>query len=245
MSVEVVRQLKQLRLSGMAETLSIRNQEAISGELNYIEFLELLIQGEMNVRRDRKVERYIKKARFRELKTLEKFDFTFNKTVRKKEVFDLAAGQYLEKKENIMLLGPSGVGKSHLAQALGLCAIQRGCQVVYRSAFDLASDMAEANIRKERKQAVKELVKPGLLIIDDFGLKSLPGTAAEDFLEVLMRRYEINSTIFTSNRPIEEFGKILNDHTAAMAILDRFLHHAHVIKIKGRSYRLKNRKQKE
>jgi len=242
MNSPVQQQLRKMKLSGMAETLAIRNQEAIAGDLSHLEFLELLVQDEMDIRRDRRIKRYIKKARFREMKTLEQFDFAFNKSVNKKELFNLAASHYLEKQENVLLLGPSGVGKSHLGQALGLCAIQRGYTVIYRSAFDLSTEMAEANLLDERKALVKAFVKPALLIIDDFGLRTLPKTAAEDFLEVLMRRYEVNSTIFTSNRPIDDFGKVLNDHTAAMAILDRFLHHAHIIKIKGRSYRLQHRK---
>ena len=241
MKSAVEQQLKQLRLSGMLATLEVRNQEAISGDLSHMDFLTLLLQDELDVRRDRKSQRLLKQAGFRELKTLEQFDFGFNQSINRKEVFDLATGRYLTLKSNILLLGPSGVGKSHLAQALGLCAINQGHAVRYRSAFDLAVDLAEAEVTGHRKAAVHALVKPGLLIIDDFGLRTLPKTAAEDFLEVLMRRYEVNSTIFTSNRPLEDFGKVLGDNTAAMAILDRFLHHAHLLKIKGRSYRLQHR----
>lgn len=229
----------------MLASLEVRNQEAMAGELSYYDFLELLVQDEVDQRRDRRTQRLIKRAGFREVRTLDQFDFGFNPGINRKEIFDLAAGRYLERKRNILLLGPSGVGKSHLAQALGLCAIQRGHPVRYRSAFDLAVELGEAEVAGTRKAAVQVLVKPDLLIIDDFGLRTLPATAAEDFLEVLMRRYEVSSTIFTSNRPLEDFGKVLHDHTAAMAILDRFLHHAHVIKIKGKSYRLQRRVKDE
>lgn len=243
MSIE--NQLRELRLLGMAGSISIRNQEAISSDLNYYEFLELLLQDERNARTDRKVQRLHKAAKFREQKLLSDFDFTFNHGINKRQIYDLATCRFLDRAEGILFLGPSGVGKSHLAQAVGICAVKAGRSVLYLSGFDLAQGLAEATANGLRKKLVKKLVKPELLIIDDFGMKILPSTAGEDFLEILFRRHEVHSTILTSNRPLEDFGKVLHDSTATMAILDRFLQHAHVIKITGKSFRMHNRKKPE
>jgi DNA replication protein DnaC len=243
MNIELQTRLKKLKLSGAAASLSIRNSEAIHNQLSYIEFLELIIEDEYTVRNDRRIQQNIKKAKFRELKTLETFDFTFNPCINKKEIFDFAVGHFIRSFKNILFLGPSGVGKSHLAQAIGLAAVKSGFSVIYRSAFDIATDMAESALSGTRKETIMSFSKPNLFIIDDFGLKTLPASASEDFLEILMRRYETNSTILTANRPIEDFGKVLQDSTAAMAILDRFLHHAHIIKIKGKSFRMSNREK--
>ena len=243
MSVE--HQLRELHLSGMAGSISVRNQEAISSDLTYYEFLELLLQDERTARADRKIQRLLKAARLREPKLLSDFDFTFNQSINKKQIFDLATCRFLDQAEGILFLGPSGVGKSHLAQAIGLCAVKACHSVLYQSAFDLAQGLAEATANGTRKQLVNKLVKPELLIIDDFGMKTLPSTAGEDFLEILFRRHEVHSTILTSNRPLEDFGKVLHDNTSTMAILDRFLHHACIIKITGKSFRMHNRKHSE
>lgn len=241
MTVSIEKRLNELKLRGMSEALSIRNLEAINGKLSYYEFLELLVQDELNTRRDRRINNYIKNAKFRELKSFENFDWDFNKSINRKQIFDLATCRFIEQGDNIIFLGKSGTGKSFMAQAIGLCAAKRNNSVVYRSAFDFATEISEAEILGKRKEKIKYFVKPRLLIIDDFGLKTLPSTAGEDFLEIIMRRYEVNSTILTSNRPIEDFGQILHDNTSSMAILDRFLHHSHVIKITGKSYRLAHR----
>lgn len=244
MIIELKKQMQKLRLSGMAEVLDVRTQEAISSELSHLEFLEMLLQDELLVRQDRRIKRFTKQARFRELKTLEKFDWQFNKSINRRQMYDFATGRFVAKHENILFLGFSGVGKSHLAQAIGLSVISRGFTVTYRSAFDLAQDMGEASLTGTRKENIASFVKPDLLIIDDFGMKTLPPSAAEDILEIIMRRYEVNSTILTSNRPIKDFGIILGDNTATMAILDRFLQYAHKVEITGKSYRMQNRNVK-
>lgn len=232
--------LKELRLSGLAGTLAVRNQEAISADLTYLEFLELLVQDEREIRRDRRIKRGIRSAGLDAGKTLDRFDFSFNRSINRKEIFDLAAGHYLDRHENVLFFGPAGVGKSHLAQSLGHHAVLQDRRVLCRSALDVAVDMGKADTASERQDVVRYFLKPGLLIIDDFGLSPLPAAAAQYFLEILLRRYETASTIFTSNRALADFGAVLGDPTAAMAILDRFLHHAHIIKIAGRSYRLQH-----
>lgn len=238
MNVQLEQRMKSLRLSGMASTLEVRNQEAVAAGLSYIEFLELLVEDELNVRRDRLLNRRIKKAGFPSLKTLEGFDWAYNPSINKRQIFDLATARFVDQAQGILLQGPPGTGKSHLAMAIALRAIHAGYPVTYRSAMDLLEDLAEAQALDERKALMRDLVKVPLLVIDDLGLNRTPPGAAENLLELFMRRYETAATVVTTNRPLEDWGKMIGDTVAATAILDRFLHHAHIITIKGRSYRL-------
>lgn len=239
MDVQLEQRMKSLRLSGMASTLEVRNQEAIGAGLSHIEFLELLVEDEMAIRSDRLLKRRIKQAQFPALKTLEDFDFSYNPSISKKQILDLATGRFIARGEGILLQGPPGTGKSHLAVAIGIRAVHAGYPVLYRSALDLLEDLAEADALENRKSMLKNLIKAPLLIIDDLGLNRTPPGAAENLMELFMRRYEQAATIVTTNRPIEDWGKMIGDAVAATAILDRFLHHATVITVKGRSYRLR------
>lgn len=231
--------LRELRLSGLAQTLDVRLQEAAGHQLGYAEFLELILQDELLVRQERQIARRTKAALFRELKPLDHFDWSFNPSIHKKQIFDLATCRFIREARDVLFMGPPGVGKSFLVQALGYQAIKQGHVVLYRSIFDVVRDFLHEESLGDDKVLAKYL-KPELLIVDDMGMKQLPKRSGEYLLEIVMRRYETRSTMMTSNRPLEDWGKLVGDVPSATAILDRFLHHAEIVSITGKSYRLRN-----
>ena len=233
--------LKQLRLSGLAETLEVRLQEAAGHNLSHGEFLELILQDELLVRSERLIERRVTAAAFREMKPLDEFDWSFNPSIQKKQLFDLATCRFVRETRDVLFLGPPGVGKSFLVQAIGYQAIKQGFVVLYRSIFDVVRDFLHDDALETNDKMLARYLKPDLLIVDDMGMKQLPKRSGEYLFEIIMRRYETRSTIMTSNRPLEDWGKLIGDVPSATAILDRFLHHATIITIAGRSYRLRNR----
>lgn len=238
--IEIQRALRQLRFTGMATTLETRLLHAQTEKMVHLDFLAMLVNDELDRRRSRFIERRIKLAQFRDHgKTLDSFDFDFNKKMNRKLVFELATGHFVESREDALFLGPPGTGKSHLAQAIGHAVIRQNRRVLYREAHTLIEELADAAIDGTRKERVSEFASVELLIIDDLGMRKLPHTAAEDLLELIMRRYERGSTLITSNRPVEDWGKLLGDAAAVSALLDRLLHHAHVLKCGPRSWRTK------
>ena len=237
---ELQRALRQLRLGGMAAVLETRLQQAQAEPMAPIDLISCLISDELTRRADRLLERRRKQAGFRDAnRSLDGFDFTFNAKMNRSLIFDLATCGFIAKREDVLLLGPGGTGKSHLAQAIGQAAILQGYRVYYREAHMLLEELAEAVAVGKRKQYLDSLATVPLLIIDDFGMRKLPLTAAEDLLELIIRRYERASTLLTSNRPVEDWGKLLGDNAAVGSMLDRLLHHGHVLKCGPRSWRTK------
>lgn len=240
MRPSLLQTLRQLRLSGLAQSLEVRLSEAAGNRLDHAEFLELILQDELNVRSSRLIGRRVKAACFNEVKNLDEFDFTFNSSIKRKQIHDLATCQFVRDKGDVLLLGPPGVGKTFLVQAIGHQAIKAGFLVLYRSIFDLARDfLADEEIGQQDKM-LNRYLKPELLLIDDMGMKALPRRSGEYLLEIIMRRHENRSTMMTSNRPLEDWAKLIGDVPAATAILDRFLQHAAIINITGKSYRLRH-----
>ena len=233
--------LRKLRLSGLASTLDVRLQEAKANRLNHAEFLELALQDELVVRKERLIARRTKTAAFREQKSLKDFDWSFNTSIKKKQIYDLATCKFIRKAGDLLLVGPPGVGKSFLVQAIGRQAIKLGHTVFYRSIFDVVREFLKDEAFAGEDKILARYLKPDLLVIDDMGMKQLPKRSGEFLFEVIMRRHELRSTIMTSNRPIEDWGKLIGDVPSATAILDRFLQHAEIITVTGKSYRLKNR----
>ena len=229
--IELERSLRQLRLGGMAAVLETRLRQAQAEAMAPIDLISCLVSDELTRRADRLLERRRKQAGFRDAnKTLDNFDFSFNPKINRSLVFDLATGAFISKREDALFLGPGGTGKSHLAQAIGQAAILQGYKVLYRETHVLLDELADAVTDGTRKEYMESISTVPLLIIDDFGMRKLPHTAAEDLLEIVMRRYERFSTLLTSNRPVEDWGKLLGDVAAVSAMLDRLLHHGHVLK---------------
>lgn len=237
---ELQRALRQLRLGGMASVLETRLRQAQAEPMAPIDLLSCLVSDELTRRSDRLLDRRRKHAAFRDPhKTLDSFDFAFNPKMNRSLIFDLATGAFIGRHEDALFLGPGGTGKSHLAQAIGQAAILQGYKVLYRQTHILLEELADATLDGTRKRYMESVSTVALLIIDDFGMRRLPQTAAEDLLEIVMRRYERASTLLTSNRPVEDWGKLLGDVAAVGAMLDRLLHHGHVLKCGPRSWRTK------
>ncbi len=206
--VELERSLRQLHLSGMAAVIETRLRQAQAETMAPIDLIACLVSDELTLRADRLLQRRRKQAGFRDPdKTLDNFDFGFNPKMNRSLVFDLATGAFIAKHEDALFLGPGGTGKSHLAQAIGQAAILQGYKVLYREVHVLLDELADAAAEGTRKDYMQWVGTVPLLVLDDFGMRKLPHTAAEDLLEIVMRRYERFSTLLTSNRPVEDWGK--------------------------------------
>jgi len=242
MNPQLLTRMRHLRLSGMAQALPARLTQATAAPLDHLQFLELLVQDELDRRADRLFARRLKQAGITQLKELKDFDWNFNRKIPKARIVELVTARFVAEHDDVLLIGPPGIGKSHVAVAFALGAIRAGYRALIKNAFDLAQDFAEAEALEQRGDLVKQLTRVDLLIIEDFGMRTLRSAAAEDLLEVFVRRHETASTIVTTNRPTEDWAQFLGDVPAATAILDRFLSRAEIIQMQGRSYRLHQRK---
>jgi DNA replication protein DnaC len=241
MNPQLNTQLRHLRLSGLAEALPVRLEQARAAGLDPMEFLELLVQDELARRADRLFARRLKQAGIIQVKELSDFDWSFNPKIPRQRLCELVSARFVAEHRGALLVGPPGVGKSHAVTAIAIGAIRSGYRAILRNVFDLAQDFAEAEALGERRDLVQKLTKVDLLVLEDFGMKKLGPAAAEDLLEIFVRRHETASTVVTTNRPTEDWGQFLGDVPAATAILDRFLAHAEILPMQGRSYRLHQR----
>ena len=230
--------LKQLRLSGILDSLEARNRQAIEGKLAYTEFLALLVSDEIARREQKKFSTRLRRAQFRTTKTLEQFDFERLPQLNRALVHDLATGRYLQEKAPVLIVGPCGTGKSHLAQALGHCAVRQGVDVVFSTCAQLTASLNAARATGSYERKLANLARVPLLIIDDFGLKPLRAPADEDLHDLIAERYEQAATIVTSNLDFSEWDQAFpGNRLLASASLDRLRHNAYCLVLDGQSYR--------
>jgi DNA replication protein DnaC len=234
---ELVPLLKKLRLSGVLQSLELRLQQAREDSLPCEEFLFRLLSDEVERRDGKQLEQRVRRANFEHDKTLEDFDFHFNPNVPKARVIDLATCSFVEKRQSVLLLGPAGVGKSHIAQALGHRACRLGKSVLHVVAQDLFKQLRAARADGSHDRRILRFTTPDLLIIDDLGLRPLRDDEPVDLYEIIRTRYERHSTMITSNRTASEMGELFGDPLLASAAMDRLLHDAHVLILEGASFR--------
>ena len=243
---ELIPILKKLRMSGVLQSLEARTRQAVEDDLSHTEFLYYLLHDEIERREAKQLSQRLKRASFEHNKSIEDFDFAFNPNVPKAKILDLATCAFIDRRENVLLVGQTGVGKSHVAQALGHRACMAGHLVLYTSAHQMLGELRASRADNSLDRKLLRFTKPDLLIIDDLGLRPLKHDEPMDLYDVVSRRYERGSIIITSNRAIEEWPPLFHDELLAGAAMDRLLHHGHMVTIEGESYRnpAKRRRQK-
>ena len=236
---ELERALRSLRLSGMIATLEARALQVAHHDMDFIEAFSGLVQDELDRRRSRLLERRFSQSGLPERKDLSDFDWGYNPRLPRRNILELATLKFIDAHEGALFIGPPGLGKSHVAKALAQLAVSRGYKVLYREAHQLIDDIHEARELGELRKYRQQLNNAELLVIDDLFLRKLPTTAGEELADVIMSRYEKHSMIITSNRPVDDWGKLLGDVVVVTPLLDRLMHHAHLLKFDGKSWRLK------
>ena len=240
-TVQIEKKLKEYRLSGMIQTLEMRLKQATDDNLGYAEFLGLLLEDETNKRSDNKHARLYKGAHLPFEKGLEDFDFTFQPTLKKQDILELATLRFLDRRANVLFQGLPGTGKTHLSVALALKALGYGKTVLFTSVWDMIQQLQQSRADYSYQKKIQTYLKPDLLILDELGYRSMAESTVEDFFEIVSRRYEKGSIIITTNRSINEWDKVFIDKTLTTTVVDRLLHHCTVIEIKGESFRFKKR----
>ena len=232
--------LRQLKLAGMVKSIETRNKFAIDNKVSYIEFIELLIDDEHVNRRSNSFGKRLNKSKINTQKSIDDFDFNYQPKLNKRLITDLISCRFISENKNIVFMGKPGVGKTHLANAIGLEALKQGYKVLFLHINDLIDKLNSARADGSIRTLMNILVNADLLILDELGFKKIPSEFIDGVFEVIRKRYETGSIIITSNRNFEDWGNIFGDIVMASAIIDRIVHHAEIIKIDGDSYRTKN-----
>jgi len=232
--------LKYLRMSAVLQSLKQHNEAAQEQQLSYLEFFEMLIEDECAKRKANVLRQRIAKSKLNTQKSFERYDQSFQPELDKKLLAEIRACRFVDEHKNIILIGKPGTGKTHLANAIGLEAAAKGHTVLFTHLHSLLEKLAQGRVDNSHRRTLQQVLAPDLLILDEIGFRALNPQALDDFFEIIRHRYEHKSTIFTSNRNFEDWGAILGDKVTASAIIDRIVHHAHILKFQGESYRIKD-----